>query len=287
MKYLAILGLVALCVAERSNVHPKERSNVLPTGPDHRVVGGQRAGLGQFPWMASIRKTLDIGPIFHACGGTVVDEEHILTAAHCCDAVLPRLYHVVVGGIDNLRNESDGVNFVEQHINVARAIVHADFDPINFENDICLLRLEQQIIFTDYVGPATLPESTLNLTDGTRATVLGWGGQEEGDEQSEFLHWANLPVVSDERCAEAYMANPDSPPVLESMMCAGNLETGGVDACGGDSGGPYMLAGTSTVVGIISWGNGCARPGFPGVGTDVAYFREWIDDHLTCNPPFC
>ena len=83
----------------------------------------------------------------------------------------------------------------------------------------------------------------------------------------------DLPTVSDEKCAEAYA---EFNPVLDSMLCAGDLENGGIDACQGDSGGPYVLKGTNTQVAIVSWGYGCAYAGYPGVNTEVTYFLDWI-----------
>lgn len=88
----------------------------------------------------------------------------------------------------------------------------------------------------------------------------------------------DVPVVADDVCNEAY--NGFGGEVIESMICAGFLEEGGSDACQGDSGGPYVLKDSNVQVGIVSWGKGCAEPGFPGVNTEVSYFVDWIQETI-------
>jgi len=120
---------------------------------------------------------------------------------------------------------------------------------------------------------AHIPSSGQEYAAGTMCTVSGWGTTSEGGSLARTLMKVDVPVVSDDDCRDAYGQND----IADSMICAG-LDAGGKDSCQGDSGGPFMCG--SGLDGIVSWGYGCAQPGFPGVYTQTSYFVSWINSHM-------
>jgi len=138
------------------------------------------------------------------------------------------------------------------------------------------MKVDPPFVFNDYVKPAAVPNMTFSPT--ARATVAGWGALTEGGSSPVVLYKVDVPVVTDESCRSSY----GSSSVADSMICAGE---GGKDSCQGDSGGPMMCErdGVNYLCGIVSWGLGCARPGYPGVYTEVSYFDEWAADAIV--PP--
>jgi len=235
-----------------------------------RIVGGSEAGDGEFPWQVSLRSIGGIGAT-HFCGGSVIDKDWVLTAAHCCAGQIPLTMHVVAGGIELNSFENE-----EQTVNLQKIIMHPNYDSSTISNDICLLHLSESLEFTDWVQPLALPQMLQETDAGTMCTVTGWGTLSEGGfGLPNKLHKVDVPVVSDEDCNESYASTN---PILDSMICAG-LPEGGKDSCQGDSGGPFTCPNAEGVVesvGIVSWGVGCARPGYPGVYTQTSYYVDWI-----------
>jgi len=230
-----------------------------------RIVGGELAADGEFPWQVSLRTVGGIGQT-HFCGGSIIDKDWVLTAGHCCAGQLPLTMHVVAGGIQLNTFEDE-----EQTRNLQKIIGHPNYDSNTISNDICLLHLQESLQFNDWVQPIALPTQGQEYEAGTECTVTGWGTTSEGGFiLPNKLHKVNVPVVSDEECNVSYSGTN---PILDSMICAG-LPEGGKDSCQGDSGGPFVCG--EDVSGIVSWGVGCARPGYPGVYTQTSYFVDWI-----------
>jgi trypsin len=236
--------------------------------PSSAVVGGTGASPGEYPSVAEIT----FGPFL--CTGTLVTPDWVLTAGHCSNITAgtvaspaswpPQLIDVRVGGV----TRTDG----EQRT-VSRVVMHPDYLLTN-GYDISLLQLSQSSTMapTQVAGAG---ERSL-WSAGTLETIVGWGVTEENGSRPQILQEAQVPVTTDSYCSGAYGSDFD--PV--TMVCAGFPE-GGVDTCQGDSGGPMFgrtSAGTLRVVGATSWGDGCARPGKPGVYARVAddELRPWI-----------
>ena len=138
-------------------------------------------------------------------------------------------------------------------------------------NDIALLKIGVPLSFDDFVQPIALPSQ--GQASSGDALITGWGDTIEGDPNPPpvVLQKVTIPIVTDDECRAAYGESD----ILDSMICAG-VEAGGVDSCQGDSGGPMVCDGGSYLCGIVSWGYGCARPGYPGVYTEVSYFVDWV-----------
>ncbi|MCL4132901.1 UNVERIFIED_CONTAM: hypothetical protein GTU68_048044 [Idotea baltica] len=147
---------------------------------------------------------------------------------------------------------------IEQTRSVIQIIIHEDYNPSYSLNDIALLKLEQTLEFSSFVGPIPLPVQG----ESTNGNCI----------VSDILQKVTVPVVSDEECRRNYAGLE----VADSMICAGYPE-GGKDSCQGDSGGPMECGGY--LAGIVSWGRGCALAGYPGVYTETAYYVNWIKEN--------
>ncbi|WP_216208688.1 serine protease [Amycolatopsis aidingensis] len=223
------------------------------------IVGGNEVSIRDYPYAVFL--TDRRGGQF--CGGVLIGQDTVLTAAHCARAI-PREDLVVVGGRQDKRTDLGRTSGV-------RSIwVHPEYRTPGSGNDIATLTLSSALWYPT-ARPATGSDTGLYQA-GTRATVIGWGRTADGGPRSNTLRGATLPIVSDQDCGQAFR-NYDS----TTMVCAG-LPEGGVDACTGDSGGP-LLVGT-TVIGIVSWGVGCGEPGKPGVYTRVAHYDGKLGDSV-------
>jgi len=247
--------------------------------PQGRIVGGNTTFEGEHPWMVAIFLHGNDRKEFW-CGGILVSRHTIVTAAHCTkDAkkrpFRPNQFSVRVGEWDL----SDNDNYV-QEFRVVDIQAHPDFKPNGFYNDVALFTLDKPVRFTEYIQPICLPSGSLLTQDytGEFPVVLGWGTTYYGGEEVSKLRGVALPVWTRSDCDNSYFQ-----PITEVFICAGYAE-GGRDACQGDSGGPLVLyvpqIQRHILLGIVSFGNRCAEPGYPGVYTRVPHFMPWILDKM-------
>lgn len=243
--------------------------------PKFRVVGGEEALPGRWPWMAAIflhgpRRTE------FWCGGSLIGSKYILTAAHCTKDTRqrpfqPQQFTVRLGDID-LKREDEPSG--PQTYRVADVRAHPRFSRVGFYNDIAVLVLDRPVRRSRYVIPVCLPPTTsrANRFIGEQPTVIGWGTTYYGGKESTVQRQVALPVWKNEDCDRTYFQ-----PINENFICAG-LKEGGKDACQGDSGGPLVLKknGRWMQIGIVSFGNKCGEPGYPGVYTRVTQYLDWI-----------
>lgn len=231
-----------------------------------RIVGGTPVAEGNYPWMAAIVHA-DISDTYHAqfCGGSLIDKEYVLTAAHCLFDDEGNPYNLQNTPIDVLITTTQLGDGSGERLSVEKYAMHA-------ESDIALLKLKTPAD----IAPVELLVPGVNSADpGTTATVIGWGLTQEDGNPSDKLLEVRVPIVSTAVCKRAY---PDL--LVDLEICAG-LTRGGKDSCQGDSGGPLFVTdktGNKQVqAGVVSHGEGCARPGFPGVYASVSAVADWID----------
>ncbi|CAH4027387.1 unnamed protein product [Pieris brassicae] len=245
-----------------------------------RIVGGTESKPGAWPWMAAIYLHGNKRREFW-CGGTLVGKRHVLTAAHCTRdskqrPFPPRQFTVRLGDVD-LSREDEPSRPVTLRVTAVRA--HEQFSRVGFYNDIAILVLAENVQKSKYVIPICLPHGELSRQqfDGAVATVVGWGTTRYGGGESSKQLEAKLPVWRNEECDKAYFQ-----PITDTFLCAGYAR-GGVDACQGDSGGPLMLQanGRWTQIGVVSFGNKCGEPGYPGVYTRVTHYLTWLQQNIT------
>merc|ERR1719290_986623 len=240
----------------------------------NRIVGGTEAAPGEIPYQLSFQD-ISFGSPFHFCGASIYSENWGICAGHCVqgeDMDNPD-YLRVVAGEHNMDVEEGN----EQNIILSKIIQHEDYNPFSISNDVSVLQFSEPLVFNDFVQPIALPAAG-HAASGD-CIVSGWGTTSEGGSTPSTLMKVTVPIVSDADCRDAYGADE----VEDSMICAGLLAEGGKDSCQGDSGGPLACSdtGSTYLAGIVSWGYGCARPHYPGVYCEVAYFVDWIQSHTS------
>ncbi|MGK5441407.1 S1 family peptidase [Micromonospora sp. URMC 105] len=246
---LLAAALAAVTAGSLTLAAPAAAADPTPTP---YVVGGTRAAQGEFPFMVR----LSMG-----CGGALYSPRLVLTAAHCVGGTGTNTSITATLGVVDLRSSS--------RITVRSNYVYRAPGYNGSGKDWALIRLA-----TPVTGLSTLPIATTTAYDDGTFTVAGWGAAREGGGQQRYLLKATVPFVSDATCN----ANYDGEVIVAEEICAG-YAGGGTDTCQGDSGGPMFRrdAGNAWIqVGIVSWGNGCARPNYPGVYTQVSYFASSI-----------
>lgn len=239
-------------------------------GAEPPRAGGGVTDPGEYPWMAAILNAKDNEQF---CGGVVLDQTHVLTAAHCLIKKRQSDLAVVLGEYDLTKpDETRSQKF--KVVNIRR---HERFDMHTYENDIAIFTLDRPAVFNTYVWPVCLPEpaDVKNAVNKT-AVVTGWGTMYYGGPAATVLMEVGVPLWDNAQCQKRY-----TQPILKSAVCAGGYE-GGKDSCQGDSGGPLMIQkadGRWTNIGIVSFGIRCGEPLQPGVYTMVTEYLQWIQNN--------
>ncbi|SED76227.1 Trypsin [Streptomyces misionensis] len=242
-------------------------SPASPASPGSVVVGGFPIDVSQAPWTVALSSRDRFGGARAGqfCGGVAIARTTVLTAAHCmAEDVLGgppdhvRDLKVIAGRTDLLSDEG-------QEIAVREVRVNPGFDGATNSGDFAVVTLAEPLPQSAVIGMAGPGDAA--YAPGTKALVTGWGDLTGGGAYAHRLHAANVHVLADDRCSRAYPGGPEGVYRASSMLCAGEA-AGGPDACQGDSGGPLVADGR--LIGLVSWGSGCGRPGSPGVYTRVS-----------------
>ncbi|XP_017106217.2 trypsin alpha-like [Drosophila bipectinata] len=222
---------------------------------DGRIVGGTTTTINSFPWQISLQRSGS-----HSCGGSVYSANIIVTAAHCLQSVSASSLKVRAGS----SYWSSGGSLVS----VASFRNHEGYNANTMVNDIAVIRLSSSLSFSSSIKAIGL--ATYNPANGASASVSGWGTQSYGSSSIPAqLQYVDLKIVSQSNCASSSYGYGSQ--IKSTMICAYSASK---DACQGDSGGPLVSGGV--LVGVVSWGYGCAYANYPGVYADVAVLRSWV-----------
>ncbi|XP_053965585.1 trypsin beta-like [Anastrepha ludens] len=222
---------------------------------DGRIVGGAATTISSYPWQISLQRSGS-----HSCGGSIYSSTIIVTAAHCLQGVSTSILKVRAGS--SYWNSGGVLLQVSAYNN------HEGYNSSTMQNDIAVIRLASSLSFSSTIKAIGLADTA--PADGAAAAVSGWGTTVSGSASLPTqLRHVNVSVVSLANCSSSSYGYGNA--VEETMICA---YTAGKDACQGDSGGPMVSGGV--LVGVVSWGYGCAYPNYPGVYSDVAALRSWV-----------
>ncbi|XP_052888786.1 CLIP domain-containing serine protease B4-like [Anopheles moucheti] len=253
-----------------------------------RVIGGQATKINEFPWTALIQYRKQDGSFGFGCGGSLINERYVVTAAHCVKRIPAggKMHRIRLGEWDlSTANDcqNDFCSNAPIDLDIEKIVVHWNYDPNDrsFKNDIALIRFTRSIKYSETVRPICLPlsESLRNLNHvGQPSYAVGWGDTEVAI-ASQMKLKVELNITSFQECAAVYEENR----ILldRKHICAGGEE--GKDTCSGDSGGPLMrqIAGAWYLIGVVSFGLAwCGVPDVPSVYTNVAEYVDWIRDNV-------
>ncbi|KAE8611637.1 hypothetical protein XENTR_v10012542 [Xenopus tropicalis] len=233
-----------------------------------RLVGGTQAQEGEWPWQASLQVRGE-----HICGGTLVADQWILTAAHCFTPesyASPEVWTVYLGKVRLSRSTQKELAF-----KVIRLVIHPFYDEDSHDYDVALVLLDHLVPLTSpHVQPICLPSSTHHFPTGSSCWVTGWGSVKENGPTSDVLQKVDIQLVAQDICTELYRYQ-----ISPRMLCAGYRD-GSKDACQGDSGSPLVCktaSGRWFQAGLVSWGAGCGIPRYFGVYSRITRLVQWIE----------
>merc|ERR1711988_2004029 len=235
------------------------------TNREAKTVGGKEAERNEYPWQVR----LSLSGVL--CGGSIISRDKILTAAHCTEG--RPVESITVFTRDHDRTREDG----EVSHSVCSKMEHPEYSrKTKYDKDIAILTLCKPLMYSKAVGPICLPDPAQDY-DNVKALVTGWGRLRSGGQLPDILQEVNVTTMTNQQCRERYGYSR----ITDHMICAGDV---GRDSCHGDSGGPLSVLGQDdrySQIGIVSWGNGCAEPGYPGVYTRLTSLLDWVNQPQT------
>ncbi|XP_010381273.2 chymotrypsinogen B2 [Rhinopithecus roxellana] len=231
-----------------------------------RIVNGEDAVPGSWPWQVSLQDNTG----FHFCGGSLISEDWVVTAAHCG----VRTSDVVVVGEFDQGSDEENI----QVLKIAEVFRNPSFSIFTMRNDITLLKLATPAVFSQTVSAVCLPSADDDFPAGTVCITTGWGKTKyNADKIPDKLQQAALPLLSNAECKKFWGSE-----ITNEMICAG---ASGVSSCMGDSGGPLVCQkdGAWTLVGIVSWGSRTCSTTTPAVYARVTKLIPWVQKILAAN----
>ncbi|XP_060649920.1 chymotrypsin-1 [Drosophila nasuta] len=262
MKFLILIATLLACEARELGLG-KRASHQLDIDivrPESRIVGGSDAPQAFAPYQVSIMNTFGE----HVCGGSIIDENWILTAAHCTE--WPKQYLKIVTGSNDYTKPG-----AEYSVDIVKK--HCEHDKPAYHNDIALLHVATPIVFDERTQPIKMATKD-SLNTGDKVTLTGWGS---------IKAWGRY-VTQLQKIELAYLAHSDCESKVKNAKWLGEghlctLTKEGEGSCHGDSGGP-LVDENNTLVGVVNWGEACAL-GYPDVFASVQYYQPWINEMMT------
>jgi len=254
----ALLAVTALASAAKG-------VKKITTRNTPRVIGGSDAKKGAYPWVVALDAEVRGDSSIYSCGGTLIAPGYVLTAAHC-------FYPAKTGNAGKAYFGSHTSCFAgkcdaEATRTITKVTIHPNYNNNKVLNDIAILELDRPVTA---IKPIAMESGTFK--SGGDAKVLGWGViNAKNEAMARVLQEGTVSMVTKEDCISNYKYSKRD--IKAGMMCA---YASGRDGCQGDSGGPLFAVGSGKVTGIVSWGEGCAKKNYPGVYTEIAYFKDWM-----------
>nr|AIR09757.1 trypsin-like serine protease precursor [Alabama argillacea] len=230
-----------------------------------RIVGGEDTTIEQYPSLVQLESRVLVWS--QSCAATIITNFHAVSAAHCFILASTTTRRIRAG--TSMRGTGGTVVGLDWFRH------HPTYSLFTLDADITILRLSSPLIYTDQIARAPVISQDFDLPDNLPVVHAGWGTTEEGGRPSEIVQDVTVYTINHALCVERYSnLTPVPRTVTANMICAGILDVGGKDACQGDSGGPLYYG--EILVGVVSWGEGCANDTYPGVSTRVASYTNWI-----------
>ncbi|GIY11809.1 plasma kallikrein [Caerostris darwini] len=257
---------------------PEPRPQMCTCGEENiqeteRILGGKTVDPpNRYPWVvALVKKNKNSDEYF--CGGALISRQYVLTAAHCLEKEQVSEVRVALG--------AHNADTDPAPVAISDIIMHPKYYNKTYLNDIALVRLQEPATLGDKVKVACMPPYPKFTSADDNAVVAGWGWQNfPYGKYAKELQEVELSLLSHPTCVSKYGGV-----IQETNLCAGGLKNR--DACSGDSGGPLFgkYDGKWHSVGVVSWGMGCGREGYPGVYTKVSEYLDWIAEEMSDSPP--
>ena len=277
-KVLCLIGLILLIMNSCNDSNPVSTEpevrlttqdfHTMAPGelPQPMIVGGDEVDPACPDCKYDFMVSLQTNSGYHFCGGSLVREDYVITAAHCVQGDSPSQVKVKIG-LHNVNGTQGSITR-----SVSQIIIHPSYSNWSLNNDYAILRLSQPV--TNF-EPIQLCTDTSHDEEPVMATTMGWGATQSGGWGSNILLEVDVPI--DDSCGN--YSNSD---ITNHMVCAG-YSGGGYDSCQGDSGGPLIMTnfdGEYELIGIVSWGYGCAEAGYPGVYSKIHSRLDWFFSYI-------
>ncbi|KAF9409166.1 hypothetical protein HW555_011383 [Spodoptera exigua] len=237
----------------------------------NRIVGGNPTTIENYPSIVQIESRTGI--IWgQSCAASILNTRFVVSAAHCFSGIFNTRNRRIRAGTTN-RGSGGTV------VSINRIVNHPSYGRNQMDGDISVIQLSSALVYSERIQQVPVIPQGFELPDNLPVVHSGWGTTSQGGLASAVLRDVQIYTINHEICAARYASLLIPRRVTENMICAGLLDVGGKDACQGDSGGPLYYDGI--LVGIVSWGRGCADAVYPGVSTKVASYTDWIVETVT------